>query len=145
MHIYLLTKCAFSDAFFSGPEPTGLFIGMLVMNYALCIPVLLTVTFFTIYHLWLLCNNTTTIESSEKDRVATLRQRGRIREVKYPYNLGVLRNIQSVLGDNPLFWCWPANGKGDGLYYPTSTNAGKWYDEPEGEERAGDGSEPDLV
>jgi hypothetical protein len=117
---------------------------MLVFNYALGIPVFLTVSMFTIYHLWLLCNNTTTIESSEKDRVATMRRRGRIREVKYPYNLGVLANIKSVLGDNPLKWCWPANGNGDGLWYETSPQVGKWTEETEGEDRAGE-SEPEIV
>nr|CDI52505.1 related to PFA4-Palmitoyltransferase [Melanopsichium pennsylvanicum 4] len=40
--------------------------------------------------------NQTTIESWEKDRVAIMIRRGRIRKVKYPYNLGMWSNVKSV-------------------------------------------------
>lgn len=40
---------------------------------------------FSIYHVYLACGNSTTIEGWEKDKVATLIRRGKIKEVKYPY------------------------------------------------------------
>ena len=58
---------------------------MIVLNLAACIPVLLCVSIFSLYHYWSLWSNTTTIESWEKDKVATLIRRGKIRDIKYPY------------------------------------------------------------
>jgi len=40
--------------------------------------------------------------------------------VKFPYNLGLIANIKSVLGNNPLLWCWPSEIKSDGLLFPVS-------------------------
>lgn len=37
------------------------------------------------YHLWLASGNNTTIERWEKDKVATMVRRGKIKEIKYPY------------------------------------------------------------
>ena len=40
---------------------------------------------YSLYHLHILLGNTTTIEAWEKDKVATLIRRGKIREVRFPY------------------------------------------------------------
>jgi len=69
-------------------------------------------------------NNTTTIEGWEKDKVATMVRRGRIQDVKFPYNLGRRRNIDSVLGPNPLLWCWPSVTPGNGLRYQLTPGEG---------------------
>lgn len=76
--------------------------------------------------------NMTTIESSEKERSATMRRRGQIRHVRFPYNLGWKANIQAVLGDSPFWWCWPQNMKGDGLEYPVSAELGEWLEATKG-------------
>lgn len=118
-HLYLISRAAFGDTFYTRPDPSETYIIFLVINYALSIPVVVAVGFFTIYHIWCLVTNTTTIESLEKDRAATLVRRGRIHEVKYPYDLGIRANVKSVLGDKPIFWCWPGTpAVGDGLTYP---------------------------
>lgn len=39
----------------------------------------------SLYHFYCILGNTTTIEGWEKDKVATLIRRGKIREVKFPY------------------------------------------------------------
>lgn len=92
--------------------------------------------------------NTTTIEGWEKDKVAILKRRGKIREVrlfsrwipfarsmliscvqyKYPYHLGVVANVKSVLGENPLLWCWPQKVGGNGLRYTVAQDLGKSSD-----------------
>ncbi|TRM66063.1 DHHC palmitoyltransferase-domain-containing protein [Schizophyllum amplum] len=94
-----------------------------ILNFVTCIPVLLAVGGFSIYHFYCLMSNSTTIEGQEKDRVATLVRRGKIQEVKFPYHIGRLNNIKSVLGDNPLLWCWPQPAPGDGLTFPISNEA----------------------
>jgi palmitoyltransferase len=74
-----------------------------VLNYVTCIPVLLLVGGFrcaillhpflaympteagSLYHFYCVLGNTTTIEGCEKDKVATLIRRGKIRAIKFPY------------------------------------------------------------
>ncbi|GAA5868652.1 hypothetical protein JCM8547_003769 [Rhodosporidiobolus lusitaniae] len=123
-HLWMITKRAFSSlAFFVEPSTSQMVI--LVANYVLCVPVLLAVGVFSLFHLWSIVTNTTTIEGWEKDKVASLKRRGKIREYRYPYHLGYHANIQSVLGSNVLLWCWPQRAPGTGLSYPTAvgTNA----------------------
>jgi hypothetical protein len=62
-------------------EPTTSFIIVLVFNYVACIPVLLCVGLFSMYHFYSMAYNTTTIEGWEKDKVATMMRRGHIEEV----------------------------------------------------------------
>ncbi|KAG9000441.1 Palmitoyltransferase [Tulasnella sp. JGI-2019a] len=109
-------------------DPTTKDVLFIVFNYSACVPVLLIVGVFSIYHFYCVCINATTIEGWEKDKVATLIRRGKIREIKFPYNLGTPTNIRTVLGDNPLFWCWPQRMRGSGLRFPVAEGTGKWIE-----------------
>ncbi|KAI0695629.1 zf-DHHC-domain-containing protein [Cytidiella melzeri] len=118
-HLAMVTRrvyYAMYGKFWDDPSATELI--FIILNYTFSIPVLLAVGGFSIYHFHALSVNTTTIEGWEKDKAATLVRRGKIQEIKFPYNLGTRRNIAAVLGDSPLFWCWPAVTPGDGLKYP---------------------------
>ncbi|KAG0326907.1 Palmitoyltransferase [Dissophora globulifera] len=75
------------------------------------------VSILSIYHLWCISSNTTTIESWEKNRVLTMIRRGRISDMKCPYHQGILTNFQVVLGQNPLLWLWPQPMLGDGIHF----------------------------
>lgn len=135
-----------------------------VLNYVTCVPVLVIVGAFrylrsipffrrqadnrdSLYHFYCIIGNTTTIEGWEKEKVATLIRRGKIRQVKFPYvcitlprtfpcqvdvtfqNLGARRNIESMLGTNPLLWCCPNVGPlGTGLKYQLAESEGKWVE-----------------
>jgi palmitoyltransferase len=44
-------------------------------------------------------------------------------------NLGAKRNIVSVLGSNPLLWCWPTIPPGNGLNYQLSVVDGEWNEQ----------------
>ncbi|KAK4051867.1 Palmitoyltransferase [Microbotryomycetes sp. JL201] len=117
-HLGMITVRAFGSLAFSR-YPTTTQMVMLVLNYVTCVPVLIAVGCLTLYHYWCLLFNTTTIEGWEKDKVATLRRQGKMLEFKYPYHLGYWANVQSVLGPNPLWWCWPGKRPcGTGLHYP---------------------------
>ncbi|KAG8853134.1 Palmitoyltransferase [Tulasnella sp. 330] len=109
-------------------DPTTKDVLFIVFNYSACAPVLLCVGIFSIYHFYCVCINSTTIEGWEKDKVATLIRRGKIREIKFPYNLGTLVNIRTVLGDSPLLWCWPQPMRGSGLSFPVADGTGKWIE-----------------
>ncbi|KIK94149.1 hypothetical protein PAXRUDRAFT_828289 [Paxillus rubicundulus Ve08.2h10] len=104
-------------------DPSGLELIFIVMNYVLVVPVIIAVGAFSVYHFYSLTSNTTTIEGWEKDKATTLKRHGKIREVKFPYNLGIRRNIASVLGNNPLFWCCPTVPPGTGLKYQLSVGS----------------------
>jgi len=100
-----------------------------VLNYVTCVPVLLIVGGFSLYQFYCILGNTTTIEGWEKDKVATLIRRGKIRRIKFPYNIGARRNIESMLGTNPLLWCCPNVGPfGTGLKYQLAEGDGKWIE-----------------
>ncbi|KAG9222487.1 hypothetical protein CCMSSC00406_0002822 [Pleurotus cornucopiae] len=103
-------------------EPSASELIFMILNYVACVPVLLSVGGFSIYHLISLLRNTTTIEGWEKDKAATMVRRGKIREVKFPYNLGRRRNLESILGTNPWLWCWPTVTPGTGLKYDLAEN-----------------------
>ncbi|GLB35853.1 putative mediates the reversible addition of palmitate to target proteins, thereby regulating their membrane association and biological function [Lyophyllum shimeji] len=98
-------------------EPSSVELVFMILNFVACVPVLLAVGAFSLYHLYCLLGNSTTVEGWEKDKVATMVRRGKLREVKFPYNLGWRRNVESVLGKNPLLWCWPNPAPGNGLKF----------------------------
>jgi len=71
--------------------------------------------FFAGYHFKLIISNRTTLESMDKER--------RLYEQYhcYPYDIGLLENIKSILGNNIWLWLSPfhPNYVGDGCHYPT--------------------------
>ncbi|KAF9901027.1 Palmitoyltransferase [Linnemannia zychae] len=100
-----------------GSRPSQEQMMLIVVNLCLDGSVLFGISILTTYHFWCISSNTTTIESWEKDRVLTIIRRGKIREIKCPYHLGVLTNFQEVLGQNPMLWLWPQPMLGDGLKF----------------------------
>ena len=71
------------------------------------------ITFFFIFHLWLISNSYTTIEFCEK------RGSSKLFRARSPYDLGVYSNFKSALGENPFIWFVPCgrNLEGEGLYF----------------------------
>lgn len=71
------------------------------------------ITFFFLYHLWLISNQYTTIEFFEK------RGNSDLFKTRSPYDVGIWRNFQNVLGDNLMLWFIPVNRSlaGGGLYF----------------------------
>ncbi|QRV80250.1 DHHC palmitoyltransferase [Ceratobasidium sp. AG-Ba] len=106
------------NGYFADPS-TGELVFM-ILNYAACVPVILLVGGFSIYHFYCVASNQTTIEGWEKDKVATLIRRGKIRELKFPYHLGMWPNIRAILGERPWLWCWPQRMRGSGLSFPVA-------------------------
>lgn len=60
------------------------------------------ITGFFCFHLWLGCNQYTTIEFCEKKSKEDGKKIS-------PYNRGCFSNFQTILGKNPLLWCFPCN------------------------------------
>ncbi|GAA5841627.1 hypothetical protein JCM5353_002753 [Sporobolomyces roseus] len=115
-HLYMITSRAFGISAFQR-APTTFQIIMLILNYTACVPVLMIVGVFSLFHFWSVVTNTTTIEGWEKDKAASLKRRGKIRQFKYPYHLGYVNNMKDVLGENPRSWWHPQKAPGDGLTY----------------------------
>ena len=67
-----------------------------------CLSALLSgvLTPFFLFHCWLSSNNMTTIEFCEKKGTNGA-------SYESPYNIGVYRNLCSILGENPLLWPFP--------------------------------------
>ncbi|KAH0838061.1 DHHC palmitoyltransferase-domain-containing protein [Lanmaoa asiatica] len=100
-------------------DPSGFEFLCIIMNYVLVVPVILAVGAFSIYHFYSLTSNTTTIEGWEKDKAATLKRNGKIQE-----DLGVWRNVVSILGSNPFLWCCPTVPPGTGIKFQLSIGIG---------------------
>ncbi|KAG9087432.1 Palmitoyltransferase [Ceratobasidium sp. 370] len=99
-----------ANGYFAEPS-TGELVFM-ILNYAACVPVILLVGGFSIYHFYCVSSNQTTIEGWEKDKVATL--------LKFPYHLGTWTNVRAVLGERAWLWCWPQRMRGSGLSFPVA-------------------------
>ncbi|GAA5905286.1 DHHC family palmitoyltransferase [Sporobolomyces salmoneus] len=112
-HLWMITRRAFGITAFQR-HPTTFQIIILLLNYVACVPVLLIVGVFSLFHFWNVLMNSTTIEGWEKDKVASLKRRGKIRQYRYPYHLGYLENVQAVLGKNVFMWWLPQGMEGDG-------------------------------
>jgi len=113
--------------FRSNAEPSTPELVFVVVNFCLDVPVMFSVGFLTSFHTYTMFSNTTTIETWEKDKVATMVQRGKIASVKFPYDLGCLSNYKIVLGPNVLLWLWPQPARGDGLSFPMAKDQGRTH------------------
>ncbi|CAG8492280.1 10526_t:CDS:2 [Paraglomus occultum] len=112
-----------NDVTYSNDDPSPVVVVFLVLNVVAVIPVIFSVGVLSCCHFYCLCSNTTTIETWEKDKVATMIRRGKIKKVKFPYDLGCFANFQSVLGRNVLLWCWPQHMSGNGIDYSIAKDA----------------------
>ena len=43
-------------------------------------------------------------------------------------DIGRRANIEAILGNKPLLWCWPSVPKSSGLYFPMIEQDGKWIE-----------------
>eukprot|EP00931_Biecheleriopsis_adriatica_P059835 TRINITY_DN35868_c0_g1_i1.p1 TRINITY_DN35868_c0_g1~~TRINITY_DN35868_c0_g1_i1.p1 ORF type:complete len:491 (-),score=87.60 TRINITY_DN35868_c0_g1_i1:101-1573(-) len=72
---------------------------------------------FFLWHTWLLARNMTTIEFCASFQTS---EDGNS-PPENPYDLGIYRNICSVMGSSPLIWWAPVGGpEGDGISFPRS-------------------------
>lgn len=108
------------NLFFSG-VPVTVVQGFLVMEAQAFI--LLASTFlgpYFLYHCWLLSKNMTTIEHAGK-----LREDPEMENFHSLYDLGLLRNVQSVLGEHAWLWLLPCGSPpGDGISWPILSSSG---------------------
>ncbi|KAG0370612.1 DHHC palmitoyltransferase-domain-containing protein [Gamsiella multidivaricata] len=102
---------------YTGDGPTKTQIVFMAVNIVVDGGVLLAVGFLTIYHLWSMISNTSTIEVWEQEKVDAMIKKGKIRKVKYPYDVGCLRNYRQVLGESTWFWLWPQSMVGSGTEF----------------------------
>eukprot|EP00435_Cladocopium_sp_Y103_P001062 s4245_g1.t1 len=74
---------------------------------------------FFSFHCWLMSHNMTTIEYCEKMRDKDESRPSDMGELRAShYDIGLFRNIQSVMGDNWMLWLLPISGpSGDGLQW----------------------------
>ncbi|KAI8141236.1 DHHC palmitoyltransferase-domain-containing protein, partial [Fennellomyces sp. T-0311] len=103
-------------------RPSNVEAAFLSINLLLAAAAIIIVGVLSGYHVYCLTTNTTTIEGWEKGTALTFKSLGRITSVKYPYNLGLYRNICAVLGSQPILWLFPQRMRGDGLSFAVRKN-----------------------
>ncbi|KAJ1968054.1 Palmitoyltransferase [Dimargaris xerosporica] len=107
-------------------QPSQTEFGFLLVNLILDTIVLFLVGVLSIYHLWLLIDNTTTIETFEKDRIKKLVRRRIVSQLNYPYDVGFVGNIKQVLGPTPWLWLWPQAMPKGGVMFPIAPHLRKF-------------------
>ncbi|KAI8366111.1 DHHC palmitoyltransferase-domain-containing protein [Radiomyces spectabilis] len=106
-------------------EPSTLEVAFMVVNFVLAFVVLFCVGILSMYHLYCMARNQSTIESWERSKVEKLIRRGKIPPVEYPFDISIYKNLCAVLGNNPMLWLWPRPMPGDGLSFPIRPCVGK--------------------
>jgi len=84
----------------------------LLFGLSLCFFLGTVISLFFSFHVWLMLQAMTTIEFCEKKGVAQ-----NVANYESLFNLGIIGNIQSTLGQNPLCWLIPVSVEGNGLTY----------------------------
>eukprot|EP00931_Biecheleriopsis_adriatica_P093592 TRINITY_DN67319_c0_g1_i1.p1 TRINITY_DN67319_c0_g1~~TRINITY_DN67319_c0_g1_i1.p1 ORF type:complete len:444 (-),score=93.07 TRINITY_DN67319_c0_g1_i1:20-1351(-) len=93
---------------------------------------------FCTFHCWLMSHNMTTIEYCEK-------KRDRQVDGLSPYDLGLYRNVQCVMGDNWVQWLLPMTGpNGDGLQWGIAEEK-ESVGATSGRAESSDGTSPDQA
>ncbi|KAJ3102121.1 Palmitoyltransferase [Phlyctochytrium planicorne] len=104
--------------YFYTPPASNTELVVMVLNMAVLFILLFTVGILSIWQLYFVCCNTTTIESSENAKIQELIRKNKVSsDATYPYDLGMLGNLKAVFGKNVLLWCLPQPATGDGLSF----------------------------
>lgn len=109
------------------PQPTTIELVMMITNIILCFVLLFTVFILFLFQSYYVATNITTIETYEKERMDKLVERGKLdaERAKFPYDLGLFRNLRQILGPNPLLWLFPQKPEGDGIAFEVNETAKK--------------------
>ncbi|KAI8647394.1 DHHC palmitoyltransferase-domain-containing protein [Parasitella parasitica] len=132
IYLFILLSCRLAqlvrDMRHYDIRPTALESAFLSINLILATTIMITVGILTSYHIYCISTNTTTIEGWEKGRSLTIKGMGKIHNIKCPYDQGIYKNVQSVLGRWPILWLVPRSISGTGLDFPINT---KYVDQDE--------------
>ncbi|KAJ3210899.1 Palmitoyltransferase [Dinochytrium kinnereticum] len=103
--------------FYTPPASNSELIAM-VINLILLFILMFTVGILSIWQLYFVTCNTTTIENSENTKIQELIRKDKVSsDATYPYDLGMLRNLKAVFGQNIFLWWLPQAAEGDGLSF----------------------------
>ncbi|KAI8069973.1 DHHC palmitoyltransferase-domain-containing protein [Gongronella butleri] len=84
--------------------------------------VLFSVGILGLYHIYCLARGQTSIEAGERANVRRLVKKRKIPPVDFPYDVGILANVSSVLGPSIVAWFLPRPSPGDGLTFAIKPN-----------------------
>ena len=88
-------------------------------SYILSCVLAIIITLFMLFHFYLIYCQFTTIEFCEKRG-----EEDNSFHTRQPYNRGFCRNLITIFGYNPFFWCIPffPNYEGDGIVFQLNQN-----------------------
>ncbi|KAJ1339178.1 palmitoyltransferase PFA4 [Batrachochytrium salamandrivorans] len=110
-----------NSIYFYTPPADDREIIILLINLVILFALLLTVGILSIWQIFYVAYNVTTIESMENYKVEELMRRGKIPSTRiYPYTLSVYQNLQSVFGSRWYLWWVPSSAPGCGLTFPVN-------------------------
>ncbi|KAJ3330769.1 Palmitoyltransferase [Blyttiomyces sp. JEL0837] len=93
----------------------------MVINVIVLFILLVTVGLLSVWQIFYVSANTTTIENLENTKIEELVRRKKIpKAAQYPYDLGFWGNMKSVLGERVWLWWMPQGAVGDGIHFPVN-------------------------
>ena len=109
------------------PPPESKEIIFMIVDLGLLFVLLFSVGILSIWQLWYVARNVTTIESFENSSIEDLIAKKRIdSDIAYPYDLGIFKNLQFVFGPNVYLWAFPHDAFGDGINFETNDQSITW-------------------
>eukprot|EP00026_Physarum_polycephalum_P009573 Phypoly_transcript_09701.p1 GENE.Phypoly_transcript_09701~~Phypoly_transcript_09701.p1 ORF type:complete len:375 (+),score=7.71 Phypoly_transcript_09701:83-1207(+) len=119
MYVLFLVVLTFIDAMQNskGPEDFVAIFGLTILA-TIMLPLGLAIVMLLFWQLWLVADNTTSIENEEFERLRyTMKKEGKVYKHVNVYNLGTLTNLKMVFGPHIFWWWYPTRCHGDGISY----------------------------
>jgi len=89
---------------------------LMIIQLIIIVPTLIAVCCLCMYQIQLISENTTSIESYEKE-IEERKARKKGKTYRFPYDRGICRNCKDVLGSKISVWFWPTEPEMDGFDY----------------------------
>jgi len=99
---------------------------IIALNYLGCVSILYNTLQYGTTHIQRLLRNRTIIENLQEGKLAIEHK-----EAKFPYDLGMRRNIESLLGPSVWLWWWSCHIPGNGLSFPIAEGSEEPWPPPD--------------
>ncbi|KAF8336733.1 DHHC palmitoyltransferase-domain-containing protein [Amanita rubescens] len=129
-HLAMVSKCMQDNRqLFNWERGLDMEAAIIALNYLSCISILYNTLQYSTTHIQRLLRNRTIIEILQERKLAMEHKHMHsdllIQEAKFPYDLGMRRNIASLLGASVYVWWWSCHTPGNGLSFPTVEGSGQ--------------------
>jgi len=123
----MVSKCMLnSHQLYNSERGLNMEAAIIALNYLGCVSILYNTLQYGTTHIQRLLRNRTIIENLQEGKLAIEHK-----EAKFPYDLGMRRNIESLLGPSVWLWWWSCHIPGNGLSFPIAEGSKEPWPPPD--------------